>query len=71
MTLTLYSLHVWLRAPERWDGGTTDVYVGQLLLVAVIGAAFAALRLRGPLEWMVGAASGLVSGRRVALRTGR
>lgn len=71
MTLTLYTLHVWLRVPGRWDADTVDVYVGQLALVALIGTVFAALRWRGPLEWVVGAASGLVNGRRVGFRTGR
>jgi len=52
MTLTLYSAHVLMRTPEIWpspDEGM-DSYRTHLLVVLGTGAAFAALRLRGPLE---------------------
>ena len=57
MTLTLYSLHVVARSDGLWDAETTSVYVGQLLVAAGIGAVFALLRWRGPLERIVGLVS--------------
>ena len=54
MTLSLYSLHVWLRAeglrlPEEPDAMATHV-----LILGSIGALFVLLGLRGPLELLVG-----------------
>jgi hypothetical protein len=57
MTLTLYSVHVVARQDGLWDAETVDVYVGQVLVATAIGALFALLRRRGPLEWLVGRAS--------------
>ncbi|HET7736714.1 MAG TPA: heparan-alpha-glucosaminide N-acetyltransferase domain-containing protein [Nocardioidaceae bacterium] len=57
MTLTLYSVHVFARQDGLWDAETMDVYVGQVLVALAIGAVFALLRWRGPLEWVVGLAS--------------
>ncbi len=54
MTLTLYSAHVFALSPERWphlEG--PDHFPDQVVLVLVIGAAFALLGWRGPLEWLV------------------
>ncbi|MCY7395906.1 MAG: DUF1624 domain-containing protein [Nocardioides sp.] len=50
MTLSLYSLHVVLRTPGVWPGAGAENYAANLLVLLVIGAVFAALRRRGPLE---------------------
>ncbi|MGB0100038.1 MAG: heparan-alpha-glucosaminide N-acetyltransferase domain-containing protein [Nocardioides sp.] len=55
MTLTLYSLHVVLRTPDVWppdEPGDFLLHAGVLL---AIGAAYAVLGRRGPLETAVGA----------------
>lgn len=57
MTLTLYSLHVVLRAGGLWDGDDMATLLGQAALVLVIGAAFRWGRHRGPLELLVGEVS--------------
>ena len=54
MTLTLYSLHVWMRTagvkqPEQPDAMTIHV-----LVLGTIGAVFVLAGLRGPLEVLVG-----------------
>jgi hypothetical protein len=54
MTLSLYSLHVWMRAegirqPE--EPGALAVHV---VVLGTIGAVFVLAGLRGPLEWLVG-----------------
>lgn len=54
MTLTLYSLHVVLRSPGVWPPEREDAYLLHVAVLLAIGAAFAALRLRGPLEFAVG-----------------
>ncbi len=59
MTLTLYSLHVVLLATV-WDQETIAAYLQHLLLALGIGAVFALLRRRGPLEALVAAVSGRV-----------
>jgi hypothetical protein len=68
MTLTLYSLHVLLRTDGWWDGADLRTYLGQVALVLAIGATFALLGRRGPLETAVAvpstAARRLVGGRR-------
>ncbi|MHC6593519.1 heparan-alpha-glucosaminide N-acetyltransferase domain-containing protein [Arthrobacter sp. C152] len=67
MTLTLYTVHVWIVAglylkplPEGWteDG----MYFVQALAAIAIGVVFAKLSWRGPLEWVGHAASGLGRG---------
>ncbi|HEU4514174.1 MAG TPA: heparan-alpha-glucosaminide N-acetyltransferase domain-containing protein [Nocardioidaceae bacterium] len=50
MTLTLYSAHVLLRSEGWWDGDDMGTFVGQVLLVLLVGAAFKLTRSRGPLE---------------------
>lgn len=60
MTLTLYSLHVLLRTDLLWppDEGA---YAQHALVLLAIGAVLVALERRGPLERLVGAASGQAS----------
>jgi hypothetical protein len=58
MTLTLYSLHVVTRTAEVWPEETPDSFPSHLALLLGIGAVYVALRRRGPLERLVGAASG-------------
>jgi uncharacterized membrane protein len=60
MTLSLYSLHVWMRAegirqPE--EPGALAVHV---VVLGTIGAVFVLAGLRGPLEWLVGLAGRLL-----------
>lgn len=64
MTLTLYSLHVLLRTPDLWppDNGP-DAFRWHVLVVLWVGAVFAALSVRGPLEWLVRRVTGAVAGR--------
>ncbi len=69
MTLTLYTLHVVLRADGLWDGEGTDTLLGQVVLVLAIGAVFRVAGRRGPLETLVGEASGAV--RRAVSRRAR
>ena len=58
MTLSLYTLHVLVMAQGWWpDWETPDHYGDQVLLVAVVGAFFALVPLRGPLETVVAVAS--------------
>ncbi|WP_427008229.1 heparan-alpha-glucosaminide N-acetyltransferase domain-containing protein [Pseudarthrobacter sp. H2] len=64
MTLSLYTAHLCVMAalygqplPAGWT--VEAVYWAQAAAVVVIGAAFAALRWRGPLEWPAHAASRL------------
>lgn len=67
MTLTLYTLHVVLRADGLWDGDDTTTFLGQAALVLAIGAAFRWGGRRGPLETLTGALS--KGARRAAGRT--
>src|SRR5690606_25680356 len=61
-SLTLYSLHVLLRTPDRWpDDHGPDAFVRHAAVVLVVGAVFALLRRRGPLEAGVRWLSGLVA----------
>jgi hypothetical protein len=62
MTLTLYTVHVWVVAsfhlkplPEGWteDG----MYFAHAALAVLIGMAFVTLKRRGPLEWLGHAAN--------------
>lgn len=57
MTLTLYSLHVVMRTEAVWPSEEPGVYLSHVLVLLGIGAVFVALGRRGPLEWLVGAAS--------------
>jgi uncharacterized membrane protein len=51
MTLTLDSLHVVMLTPDVWPGDEgLPAYRTQVIIVLGIGALFALLRLRGPLE---------------------
>lgn len=68
MTFTLYTLHVTLRSEGWWDGDDRGTYVGQVVLVLLIGAGYRLARVRGPLERVAGEASGAV--RRAVRRTG-
>lgn len=61
MTLTLYSLHAVMRTPAVWPPETPDTYVWHVLVVLGIGAAYAGLRRRGPLEQVVSGVSGAVA----------
>ena len=54
MTLTLYSLHVVLLTPAFWPPEEAHTYAKHVVVVLTIGAVFALLRLRGPLETAVG-----------------
>lgn len=53
MTLTLYSAHVVMLTPDVPPPDDPEHYRTQVLIVLGIGAAFAAARLRGPLELLV------------------
>jgi uncharacterized membrane protein len=62
MTLTLYTVHVWVVASSRLQplppGWTEDgVYFAHAALAVLIGMAFAILKKRGPLEWLGHAAN--------------
>ncbi len=59
MTLTLYTAHVFVR-DDLWDGQTTSTYFGQVTVALVIGALFALVHRRGPLEALVGGLSNRV-----------
>jgi uncharacterized membrane protein len=65
MTLTLYSTHVWVMSivdaqPEPLDPNA--VYIIQAIAVLAIGFLFAALRWRGPLEWVASNVAQLARG---------
>lgn len=73
MTLTLYSVHVWVVAgfylkplPAGWteDG----MYFAQASAAIIVGMVFALLKWRGPLEWLGHAASLLGRGQLKAVR---
>ncbi|MFJ4169107.1 heparan-alpha-glucosaminide N-acetyltransferase domain-containing protein [Paenarthrobacter sp. NPDC089714] len=72
MTLTLYTAHVWVVsgfAGNPLPAGWTDegMYWAQALAAVSIGACFALLRRRGPLEWLAHQASRLGSYRPAAV----
>ena len=67
MTLSLYTLHVFLRTPQIPPAEEPDAYLWHVLVVLGIGAVFAAGRLKGPLESVVAQVSGSVT-RRVRSR---
>jgi hypothetical protein len=54
MTLTLYSLHVVLRTPDVWPPDEPGSYLTHVAVLLAIGAAYATLGRRGPLETVVG-----------------
>ena len=60
MTLTLYSAHVLLRSDGLWDGEDLGTFVGQVVAVLLVGAAFRLARRRGPLEAGVAQVQGKV-----------
>lgn len=54
MTLSLYTLHVLVMAQGYWPYLESPSHYGdQVMLVLVVGAFFALVPLRGPLEWLV------------------
>lgn len=57
MTLTLYSLHIVMLTPDVWPQESPSSYLPQVFVIVVIGAVFAAARVRGPLETVVRAVS--------------
>jgi hypothetical protein len=61
MTLSLYTLHVAMLTPWAWPDEAPERYWTHVALVMAIGAAFAAARLRGPLESLVRAVSQLAA----------
>lgn len=69
MTLTLYTAHVVARSEGLWDGHDLGTFVGQVVAVLLIGAAYRLARQRGPLETAVGSVQSAV--RRAAAGTPR
>lgn len=67
MTLTLYSVHVVSRTEGWWDSEDLETYLGQVVMVLVVGAVYRLARSRGPLEGAVGRAQAAVT--RAAART--
>ena len=53
MTLSLYSLHVWMRTHGVWPPEEEWSMFWYVLILGVIGAVFAVARVRGPLEAVV------------------
>ena len=53
-TLTLYSLHVWLRTPDLLDGEGYATFAAHVGVISLAGAALVAAGRRGPLEWVTG-----------------
>ena len=58
MTLTLYSLHALMKTPQVWPAEVPEAFTSHVLVLGAIGAVYVALRIRGPLERIVGALSG-------------
>jgi uncharacterized membrane protein len=61
MSLSLYSLHIFMLTPEVWPPIESGVYLRHVIVVLVIGAVFAWFRWRGPLEFTVATLSGQVT----------
>ena len=61
MTLTLYSLHVLLRTPSLPPPDGPEGYAAHVLVLVALGATYAVLGRRGPLERVVSWASGRVA----------
>ncbi len=53
MTLSLYSLHVVMRSEHLWPEEEPSSMVWHVLVLGTVGAVFAAVRVRGPLEAVV------------------
>ncbi|WP_432476975.1 heparan-alpha-glucosaminide N-acetyltransferase domain-containing protein [Nocardioides sp. GXQ0305] len=66
MTLSLYSLHVWMRSVGVRLPDEPDAMLIHVVVLGTIGAIFVLAGLRGPLEWVVGLPGRLL--RRVAAR---
>jgi uncharacterized membrane protein len=60
MTLSLYSLHIFMLTPEVWPP-ESGIYLRHVIVVLGIGAVFAWFRWRGPLEFTVATLSGSVA----------
>lgn len=54
MPLSLYALHVVMRTPDVWPAEQESAFGWHVAVVLGVGAAFALLGRRGPLEWFVG-----------------
>lgn len=54
MPLSLYALHVVMRTPDVWPAEREGSFGWHVAVVLGIGAVFALLGRRGPLEWLVG-----------------
>lgn len=54
MPLSLYALHVVMRTPDVWPAEQERTLGWHVAVVLGIGAAFALVGRRGPLEWLVG-----------------
>lgn len=54
MTLTLYTLHLLMKTDRFPPVEEPSSYVWHVVVVLWVGSLFAALRRRGPLEWVVG-----------------
>ena len=61
MTLSLYSLHVWLHTGPVWPSDEPDGLAAHVLVLLGTGALLAALGRRGPLEAVVRWASTTVA----------
>lgn len=73
MTLTLYSIHVWVMSgfygepvPPGWTEG--GLYFVQATIAVAVGVVFALLQRRGPLEWVAHSAARLGRGKVSARR---
>lgn len=56
-TLTLYTLHLVMRRPDVPPIEEPDAFVVHALVLLAVGAVLAAVQVRGPLEWLLAAAS--------------
>jgi uncharacterized membrane protein len=56
MTLSLYSLHLWMLLPTTWPDIGPPQLGPEVVVVMVVGSVFALLHLKGPLEAVVAAA---------------
>jgi uncharacterized membrane protein len=59
MTLSLYSLHVWMRTDDVWPPEEPGSMLWHIVILGGIGAGFAAARRRGPLEAVVARIAGI------------
>jgi uncharacterized membrane protein YeiB len=58
MTLSLYSLHVIMRTERVWPPEEPSSFGWHVAVLLAVGAAFVAVRRRGPLEWLAGVVGG-------------